>query len=109
MSKDLFIEKFEFVPGRVDAAMQYVRHCQNLTDPDGCCGTSRPGRELSAPEQAAYLAALDALRMYFTAEMDFGGPPPRLPEAKGGATRDGDAHDGAKPKKSKKRKKDRED
>lgn len=102
MSKDVSFEKFECVPGRVDAAMQYVRHCQTLTDPDGCCGTSRTGRELSAPEKAAYLAALDALRMYFTAEMDFGGPPPRMPEAS-------DSAEGEFARKPKKRKKDRDE
>lgn len=80
MERQLSIDKFELIPGRVEMAMQYVRHCQSLMVPDSCFGSSTPGRDLTPPERAAYSAALDALRLYFTAEMDFGGPPTRLPE-----------------------------
>lgn len=80
MERQLSIEKFELIPGRVEMAMQYVRHCQSLMVPDSCFGTPSPGRDLTPPERAAYMAALDALRLYFTAEMDFGGPPTRLPD-----------------------------
>jgi hypothetical protein len=80
METALSIDKFELIPGRVEMAMQYVRHCQNLMVPDSCFGSETKGRELTQQGQAAYLAALDALRLYFTAEMDFGGPPTRIPE-----------------------------
>lgn len=80
METALSIDKFELIPGRVEMAMQYVRHCQNLTVPDSCFGSETKGRDLTPQEQAAYLAALDALRLYFTAEMDFGGPPTRVPD-----------------------------
>lgn len=80
METALSIDKFELIPGRVEMAMQYVRHCQNLMVPDSCFGSETKGRDLTPQEQAAYLAALDALRLYFTAEMDFGGPPTRVPE-----------------------------
>lgn len=80
METALSIDKFELIPGRVEMAMQYVRHCQSLTVPDSCFGAETKGRDLTPQEQAAYLAALDALRLYFTAEMDFGGPPTRVPE-----------------------------
>ena len=75
------IENFQLIPGRVEAALRYSRHCQELTDPTSCFGSDKqPGRTLAPQEQAAYLAALDALRLYLTAEMDFGGPPTRIPE-----------------------------
>ncbi len=80
METALSIDKFELIPGRVEMAMQYVRHCQNLMVPDSCFGSETKGRDLTPQEQAAYLAALDALRLYFTAEMDFGGPPTRVPD-----------------------------
>ncbi|QQS09986.1 MAG: hypothetical protein IPK69_05020 [Phycisphaerales bacterium] len=80
MSKQHYLEKFEFTPGRVDAAMDYIRHCMWLTDPISFCDFGNKGRALTPPEQATYLAALDALRQYFNAEMDFGGPPTRLPD-----------------------------
>jgi hypothetical protein len=80
MEKALSIEKFELIPGRVEMAMQYVRHCQSLMVPDSCFGSSTQGRDLSPTERAVYLAALDALRLYFTAEMDYGGPPTCMPE-----------------------------
>lgn len=80
MERKLSIDKFELIPGRVEMAMQYVRHCQDLMVPDSCFGSSTQGRDLSPMERAAYVAALDALRLYFTAEMDFGGPPTLVPE-----------------------------
>jgi hypothetical protein len=96
--KKLSIEHFELTPGRIDAAMQYVRHCMWLTDPISLCDFGNKGRALSAQEQSAYLAALDALRLYFTAEMDFGGPPTRLPDA----TENGQESKGDKRRKGKK-------
>lgn len=33
METALSIDKFELIPGRVEMAMQYVRHCQNLDGP----------------------------------------------------------------------------
>jgi hypothetical protein len=79
MSQKLTIEHFDVVPARVQAAMSYVQHCMWLTDPINFCGVQQ-GRPLTGAEQAAYQAALDALRLYFVGEMDFGGAPMRLPE-----------------------------
>lgn len=81
MSQELTIDKFEFVPGRVVAAMQYIEHCRWLTDPINFCGVSQPqGRALTPAEEGTYNAALEAMRLYFAGEMDFGGAPARLPE-----------------------------
>ena len=79
MSHNLTIEKFDIVPARIDAAMRYIEHCMWLTDPLNMCGVQQ-GRPLHPAEQAAYQAALYALRLYFVGEMDFGGAPMRLPE-----------------------------
>jgi hypothetical protein len=80
MAADLTIEKFEYVPGRIDAAMRFVEHCRMLTESVHCCGGSTQGRDLCASERAAYEAALNAMRLYFAGEMDFGGAPMRLPD-----------------------------
>jgi hypothetical protein len=80
MSQNLTIEKFEYIPGRIIAAMRYIEHCKWLTDPINLCGMPPPGRSLTQGEQAAYQAALDAVRLYFAGEMDFGGAPMRVPD-----------------------------
>lgn len=81
MGHDLTIEKFEYVPGRIDAAMRFVEHCRLLTEAVHCCGGSKEGRDLTASERGAYEAALNAMRLYFAGEMDFGGAPMRTPDA----------------------------
>lgn len=80
MSETLTVEKFEYVPGRIDAAMRFIEHCRYLTEAISCCGGSTQGRELTTSERAAYEAALGAVRLYFAGEMDFGGAPMRTPE-----------------------------
>ena len=80
MSQDLTIEKFEITPARIDAAMRFIEHCMWLTDPLNLCGIGGGGRPLHPAEQAAYNAALEAMRLYFVGEMDFGGAPVRRPE-----------------------------
>ncbi len=99
MSDMQTVEKFEYVPGRIEAAMRYVHHCRLLTEAIHCCGGSTQGRDLTASERAAYEAALGAIRLYFAGEMDFGGAPMRLPER---PERPGEQEPSRKPKKSKK-------
>ena|SRR5688572_10366088 len=106
MSDMQTVEKFEYVPGRIEAAMRYVHHCRLLTEAIHCCGGSTQGRDLTASERAAYEAALGAIRLYFVGEMDFGGAPMRLPEA---CEREAHAGEEKRAKRRKHRKKGRDD
>lgn len=56
------------IPARVQTALQYLHYCYAVTH---TCDASVPARDLSTPEVAVQRAALDALRLYFTGEMDF--------------------------------------
>jgi hypothetical protein len=103
MSETLTVEKFEYIPGRIEAAMRYVEHCRTLTEAINCCGGSTQGRELTASERAAYEAALGAMRLYFAGEMDFGGAPMRLPE---GCEQEARTEDAKRGKRRKHRKKE---
>ncbi|HYF14723.1 MAG TPA: hypothetical protein VD971_06590 [Phycisphaerales bacterium] len=78
------IEKFDQRPARIAAAMEFVQHCLWITDPPMSCGPHDKGRDLTPREQAAYDAALDALRLYVACEQDFGGPPVRTEQADAG-------------------------
>lgn len=51
--------------------MAFVRHCcGTITDPH-CCVSPAEGRDLAPPERAAYHAALEVLRLYFSGEIEF--------------------------------------
>ncbi len=67
------------LPGRVDAAMQFVRHADILRNPPpGFEGMRQEPRELTAVEQRVEDAALAVLLDYFECKADFGDDPPRL-------------------------------
>lgn len=68
------VKLFGEVPGRVTAAMGFLCHCRQITDP--CCPESavRNARALTPSEQATANAALGLLRSYFLGEADMGGP-----------------------------------
>lgn len=65
------------VPGKVEAAQQYLYFAANQMSPppayDG--GRSEP-RDLSEAERRVYDAALEVLRLYFAGESDFADGPP---------------------------------
>jgi hypothetical protein len=73
-------ERSDPVPARVRAALQYIYHCHEITNPSE---VGVPGRSLVAPEQVVYDRALDVLRLYFACEMDYGDAPPRRSEERG--------------------------
>ena len=65
------------VPGRVDAAMSYLRFAEDLKNPPPRFDGQRiEPQDLSDSEQATRDAALDVLRRYFTGEAHFGDDPP---------------------------------
>lgn len=68
------VKLFDEIPGRVTAAMGFLCHCKEITDP--CCPESavQNARGLTASEQATADAALSLLRSYFMGEADLGGP-----------------------------------
>ncbi|MCC6230053.1 MAG: hypothetical protein IT432_12620 [Phycisphaerales bacterium] len=70
-----YVKVFDEIPGRVTAAMGFLCHCKQITDP--CCPDSavQNARSLTASEQATADAALGLLRSYFLGEADLGGPP----------------------------------
>ena len=70
-----YVKVFDEIPGRVTAAMGFLCHCKQITDP--CCPDSavQNARPLTASEQATADAALGLLRSYFLGDADLGGPP----------------------------------
>ncbi len=61
------------IPARVQTALQYLHYCYAVTH---TCDAAVPARDLTGAETAVQRAALDALRLYFTGEMDFAPRPP---------------------------------
>lgn len=61
------------IPGKVQAAMDFVQRCNDVVNPISCC-TEAKGRPLSPSEQSVFEAALGVLRLYFLGEMDFESP-----------------------------------
>lgn len=57
------------LPGRVDAALEYLNHCRWIEQDD----TAK--RELSGLEERVRGSALEVLRLYFAGEMNFGDAP----------------------------------
>jgi hypothetical protein len=68
------------LPGRADAALQYLHYCRGIESPPPSFDGMRAGdgRDLAPTEVAAREAALTFLRLYFTGEVilpEPGGPP----------------------------------
>ncbi len=70
---------FGTVPARIQAAQTFVDRYLDITDPPACCASMGGGRSLTTGEQAAYDAAMTAMRLYFKGEMDFGDRPITTP------------------------------
>lgn len=60
------------IPPRIRAAMEFITNCSQAFT--SCEGEVRV-RKLAPREQAAYDAAIEAVRLYFSGEMDFGDAP----------------------------------
>lgn len=71
---ELMTELFAQMPGRARTAFAALEFCKGLTDPCQCCNQHASGRPLTKPEQAMYIAALNAIRQYVAGETDMGGP-----------------------------------
>lgn len=67
------------VPGRIDAALTYLRHAESVKNPAPSFDGARvESRDLSPAEQRVEDAALKCLADYFECRADFGDDPPRL-------------------------------
>ena len=67
---------YSCIPGRVEAAMQYI-HWSAQVIGRGCEFTTFQPPDLSITEQKCHQAALDVLLSYFRGEMDYGDAPPK--------------------------------
>ena len=67
----------DVMPQRVRAALNFIYHCKEITDPD----EEGKGRELEPAEKRVHQLALDVLARYFAGEMDYGDRPPRGAES----------------------------
>jgi hypothetical protein len=70
-------ENFWMVPARVVTAMEFLRIFHDLPRHAVHPDMVRREHALTPEEVITYRAALEVLRLYFTSEMDFGGPPAR--------------------------------
>lgn len=75
-------EVFAAKPGRVEAALDFINTCKQITDPSKGCSSCQsdsvpagPGRPLTPSEQNVYEASLLMLRLYFTGEINMSSPP----------------------------------
>lgn len=60
-------------PGRVDAALEFIRHANEVRNPRPNFDGMKPeSRDLTPQEEAVESAALEVLRRYFTGEANFG-------------------------------------
>ncbi len=78
------------IPGRIQAAQSFLERYLYVVDPPACWGGG--GRELTRAEQAAYDAAIQAMRLYLSGEMDFGDRPISPPAEEEPACAPNNAH-----------------
>lgn len=61
------------LPARVQAALDFLRYCEDLTQQ---YDASIPRRELTSHERSVQASALSVLNRYFLGEMDYGDAAP---------------------------------